>query len=134
MFGLARAAKSRGIRVLKSDEVEMRRVLRPDHEEVSGTWLVKGWPLDALTKADVKEALSSKWKIRPLLSKKEGGASTWAVAAEDAPPDAVLAVLEIIVDAFGNTRLLEVSSQKQSRCLKLRSGSFHSVFAAVYWP
>ena len=111
VFGLARTGQSRGIRVLKADEGAMRRILRPDHEEdglnVTGSFEVKGWPVDALSKQDVKEALHSKWRVRPLFSRVEGRNRTWTVAADEP-------VLEIVVDAWGNSCLLEISS-KQSR-------------------
>ena len=109
VFGLARTARSRGVRVLKSDEGTARRHLRPDLEddgiEVTGNWEVKGWPVGTVNKPDVKSALAPYWQVRPLFSKVQNGVRTWTVAAGDAPSSNVL---EIMVDAQGHTRMLEI--------------------------
>eukprot|EP00435_Cladocopium_sp_Y103_P024850 s449_g6.t1 len=119
-FGLARTSRSRGVRVSKSAEAAARRLLRPDHQDdglnVTGQWLVKNWPVGALNKEDVRQALQPSWKVRPLFSKVEGGRRTWTVAAEEGPPEPVV---EIVVDAWNNTRLLEVVAK--SRTLRERN-------------
>ena len=113
VFGLARTARSRGVRVLKTDEGAARRHLRPDLEddgiEVAGNWEVKGWPVGTVNKPDVKSALAPCWQVRPLGSKVQNGVRAWTVAAGGAPPSSVL---EIMVDANGNTCMLEIHESK----------------------
>eukprot|EP00435_Cladocopium_sp_Y103_P017489 s395_g4.t1 len=109
VLGLARTVRSRGVRVLKSNEGIARKHLRPDLEddgmEVIGNWDVKGWPIGTVNKPDVKAALSHSWQVRPLFSKVQNGVRVWTVAAGGPPP---ADVIEIVTDAWGNTSMLEI--------------------------
>ena len=136
VFGLARTARSRGVRVLKSAEDATRKVLRPDHIadglQVTGNWEVLNSPIGAISKEDVRLALSAKWKIRPLFSKVVNGTRTWTVAAEQDPPEPVT---EILVDASGNTRMLEIRPKSRKAPASSRKDiTQHSVVAPVVVP
>ena len=121
VFGLARAARSRGVRVLKSAEETARRKLRPDHEDdglqVIGNWEVCNWFVGAVAKQDVCQVLSDRWKIRPLFSKVANGARVWTVAAEQDPPENIM---EILVDASGSSRMLEIHKKGRKAAVPSR--------------